>query len=345
MKITKEMFTRQRSPRFGTANPERIHNEFWEWMIRGDAPEGSDSASASLVLEDGKVRAAKFPYQVRQQFGVEYACGDGPIWTFDRMGATHTKLADGRIVCVGGEYEDFYDPDFYIYNDVIVIRPDGEIEIYGYPKETFSPTDFHTTTAFGDKLLIIGSIGYKADRVLGRTSVFSLDLSTYEMTEVQTSGVMPGWISKHAAEIDSTGVIAVRGGRILKDHNGNRSFVRNIEDFAFNPRNSRWEQISNRNWRQFSVSQEDGKWFPVQPRLLSVEDLVPEDVERTANQPESSLAEKIVIKGVPVLLEVGLSAIEVVVEGELPNEIYERLRENIRGNAEVFLKKRCVLHE
>jgi len=39
-----------------------------------------------------------------------------PIWCFKRVGNTRTRLPDGRIICVGGEHEDFYDPDFCIYN-------------------------------------------------------------------------------------------------------------------------------------------------------------------------------------------------------------------------------------
>src|SRR5579862_3682276 len=118
MKITKEIFEQQRLPRFGTANPERIQNNFWKWMIRGDQSvcneaEGEESSSRpGLVIQDGKIRSAMGPYYVRQLFDVNSACSDGPIWTFDRMGATCTELPDGRIVCVGGEHEDFYDPDF-----------------------------------------------------------------------------------------------------------------------------------------------------------------------------------------------------------------------------------------
>jgi len=32
--INPDLFAQQRSPRFGTANPERMQLAFWEWMIR-----------------------------------------------------------------------------------------------------------------------------------------------------------------------------------------------------------------------------------------------------------------------------------------------------------------------
>ena len=49
--------------------------------------------------------------------------------------------------------------------------------------------------------------------------------------------------------------------------------------------------------------------------------------------------------GVPVLVEVGESAVEVVVEGELPPEVYRQLAEIIRKNCEAFLGLACVLLE
>ena len=58
------------------------------------------------------------------------------------MGQSQTELPDGRLICVAGEHEDSYDPDFHIYNDVVVFDPSGEYEIYGYPQNVFPPTDF-----------------------------------------------------------------------------------------------------------------------------------------------------------------------------------------------------------
>ena len=94
MKITKEIFNQQRSPRFGTSNPERMRMAFWDWMVRGDETVSSEQkddenlTGTGLVLEKGKIKSAQGPYRVRQLFGEDLACGDGPIWTFDRMGAT-----------------------------------------------------------------------------------------------------------------------------------------------------------------------------------------------------------------------------------------------------------------
>jgi hypothetical protein len=39
-----------------------------------------------------------------------------------------TLLPDGRAIQIGGEHEDYYDPDFCIYNDVFVHEPDRSID-------------------------------------------------------------------------------------------------------------------------------------------------------------------------------------------------------------------------
>ena len=88
-------------------------------------------------MREGKLKSGYGPYRARDLFNIPLNREDGPIWTFDRMGATRNQSANGRVICVGGEHEDFDDPDFCIYNDVAVLGPAGEVEIYGYPKEPF----------------------------------------------------------------------------------------------------------------------------------------------------------------------------------------------------------------
>ena len=126
MDITREQFEQQRRPRFGTANPERMDVPFWEWMIRGDdhppPDDGRILSEFGLVMREGILKSTYGPYRARDLFQVPLNRDDGPIWTFDRMGQTRTELPDGRLVCVAGEHEDSYDPDFHIYNDVVVLE-------------------------------------------------------------------------------------------------------------------------------------------------------------------------------------------------------------------------------
>ncbi|KAL2128968.1 hypothetical protein VTI74DRAFT_8407 [Chaetomium olivicolor] len=44
-----------------------------------------------------------------------------PVFCFSLFGRTETRLPDGRIVYIGGEHEEFYDHDFCIYSEVVVV--------------------------------------------------------------------------------------------------------------------------------------------------------------------------------------------------------------------------------
>ncbi len=175
---------------YGTANPLRMNFPFWKSMVAG----GGNA------------------YCARTQFG-DYELQDNAIWCFDRFGKSINELPDGRIVEIAGEYEDWYDPDFCIYNDVIVHRGDGTFDIYGYPKAVFPPTDFHTATLLGDFIYIIGNLGYPGERRHGTTPVYRLDIDTLAIEAVETTGVPPGWISAHKAKLIGNGIEVV-GGKV-----------------------------------------------------------------------------------------------------------------------------------
>jgi hypothetical protein len=160
------------------------------------------------------------------------------------MERTCTELPDGRTICVTGEHEDSYDPDFYIYNDVVVFGPADQIEIYGYPKDVFPPTDFHTATLVGNQIILVGCIGYPDDRRNGYTPVYSLDLSGYRISKIATSGDMPGWISKHEAQYASDGTITIRGGQVFDECSGNHRFRQNLEDFALDIQSAVWRRTT-----------------------------------------------------------------------------------------------------
>jgi hypothetical protein len=41
-------------------------------------------------------------------------------------------------------------------SDVVVHHPDGRIDIFGYPKAAFPPTDFHSARLVGNRIALIG---------------------------------------------------------------------------------------------------------------------------------------------------------------------------------------------
>ncbi|WP_162671432.1 hypothetical protein [Gemmata massiliana] len=328
------------------ANPERMHLAFWEWMIRGDddplTAEGGALAQLGLTMRAGVLKSGYGPYRARDLFQVPLNRDDGPIWTFDRMGQTRTELPDGRVICVGGEHEDSYDPDFCIYNDVVVFGPADQIEIYGYPKPVFPPTDFHTASLIGDRVIIIGCLGYPDDRRPGRTPVYALDLSDYRVSEVSVTGAAPGWVFKHEAEATPDGIITIRGGTIIEEREGKRVYRRNVEEFALNTRSGVWQRLTNRNWSQFSVRQEDRGLFVLE-RSPKREQLFPHAVEYTTEPCEDWSGIRFVVQGVPVSVTVGVSEIDIIVEGELPGEMAGQIAEEVRTNTEVAIQQRCVL--
>jgi hypothetical protein len=346
MQISREVFDQQRRPRFGTANPERMRLAFWEWMIRGDDAPPADEVGilgrCGLMMRAGVIKSVYGPYRARDMFQAPLNRDDGPIWTFDRMGQTRTELPDGRIVCVGGEHEDYYDPDFCIYNDVVVFGPADELEIYGYPKEAFPPTDFHTASFVDNRIIIVGRLGYPDDRRPGHTPVYTLDLSDYRISEAPTVGKAPGWVFKHEAEVAPDGVITIRGGEVIEERDGERRYRRNIDEFALDTRAGVWRRLTNRNWLEFSIRQEDRGLFVLE-RWPEREQMFPRGVEYTLAPCEEWNRIRFVVRGVPVSVAIEVSDIKVIVEGELPEGLAGHIAEAVRANAEAAIQRRCVL--
>lgn len=319
---------------------------FWEWMIRGGehkpVGEAGSLEEVGLMMRNGKLKSAYGPHRARDLFNVVMNREDGPIWTFERYGATRTELADGRVVCIGGEHEDYYDPDFYIYNDVVVFRPDEEIEIYGYPKDVFPPTDFHSATCVDDKIIIVGCLGNVKDRRPGSTPVYSLDTRSYRMSQLITSGTEPGWISRHYAEASADGVIRVHGGQVVEIKHGKQGIRRNNEKFSLDTTTSTWAQVTNRNWPQWSIGQGDGGLFlldhDVRPK-----DLMPPGLERIPTTNESYREGRFLLRGVPIRVIAGVRWIEIVAEGDLPEELRRQVPEVFRRRVEALCKKKCVV--
>lgn len=171
LNVTRDQYLFDRYPRFGRSNPDEMNIPFWREMVRTG------------------INA----YQAKMQFD-DTSNYDKPIWCFDRFGTSFTELPDGRFVQIAGEHEDHYDPDFCIYNDVFVHEPSGAFQIFGYPKDVFPPTDFHTATYFDGFVFIIGGLGYHGERKLGTTPVYRLNCKTWKIGMVETSGDNPGWI-------------------------------------------------------------------------------------------------------------------------------------------------------
>jgi hypothetical protein len=236
--VTAELFMEWRAARSGTGNPERMTNPVWVWLAR--QPE---------------INA----YQAYKHFGGD-TMGRGAGWTNQRFGQTLTVLPDGRTLAIGGEHEDSYDPDFWIYNDVIVTAPNGDVEIYGYVPTAFPPTDFHTATLVGDHIYLVGNLGYASSRK-ERTQLLRMHTGTLAVERVEAAGEDPGWISKHEATLNDDGscITVTRG--MCEIRRGEERFLRETSnDYRLDLTTLTWTRLTDRRWQQFELERADGRY-------------------------------------------------------------------------------------
>lgn len=236
-------------------NPTRIYNPFLTHMIthqRHQIP----TCPPTLHRHTGNNLEPKSAYDARNMLGIHVPFST-PVWCFQRFGQTKTRVPrlnsntvpnDGtkhpdntsyRTIYIGGEHEDWYDPDFVIYNDVVVVhghktvararkRPD-DITIYGYPDGDFMPTDFHTATYYReasqlgddgavvtparDYIYIIGGLGYPGSEHCWETVTQRLDLQDYSFQRVHTTGHTPPSHCKGKAVLKKNNIIVVTWGK------------------------------------------------------------------------------------------------------------------------------------
>lgn len=355
--ITPELFAAWRSPRLGAANPERLDNPVWNWLIRT------------------KINA----YSASKRMGEFNAFELGPGWCFQRYGRTVTELADGRLVMIGGEHEDFYDPDFFIYNDVVVKHPDGRLEIHGYPREVFPPSDFHSATQLGNSILIVGSLGYSKDRKPGFTPVHLLDLETFAVRRVETHGAAPGWIHSHKARLGDDAKLLLVSGGLVDSGDSSSALEENIDEWGLDLATWTWSRMTARSWPRWEFSREDraplslfefelaraaellaefpqpeavpemeGKWTSITRAEVEMFDrlFLPElpNVEalpKSGSDGDLSTC-RIQVGGVVVRYSDGHRLIRLTVEGELPPATMDALVEDFAAKFAALMKAPCL---
>lgn len=219
--VSPDDFQQAYTRRFGKANPEPMQIPFWEAMIRSGVYAYRASSHFKKIFDN----------HISE-----------PIWCAERFGQSLTMLPDGRAIQIGGEHEDSYDPDFCIYNDVFLHKPDGSITIYGYPETVFPPTDFHTATLIGSFIYIIGSLGYYGTRRYGETPVYRLNIDSLQIEKVEPKGKPPGWLYKHRATALSSSAIRIWEGTIVLEMDGEESYEPNLQAFVLDLERLEWFQ-------------------------------------------------------------------------------------------------------
>lgn len=337
-KAVRQSFKRLRSPVRGSSNPEQQTNPFWQWCIQ-------HRLSA---------------YEINEACGGPDSTDAGPCWCFSRLGQPSISLSDGREVLIGGEHEDFYDPDFYIYNDVVVING-GSAEIYGYPTDVFPPTDFHSATLVGDAIFLIGNLGYPEDRDPKTTQVFRLNIRDWSIERIETFGELPGWLHDHEATYSQEeNAIVVSGGKRCTDR-----IYENIDDYRLSLTDFTWFQLTDRQWGQWVLERVDGQqnnlweirtssWnqamgVSIEEHLAEVfpdemQDMIDEFTPKAAAWQTEAVKElyqslhedlsaqededifgryRLVVDGVAVRIDEDIDEITVTVEGQLPEPLVQ----------------------
>jgi ankyrin repeat protein len=216
--VSREDYLAARFREFGHHNAEETNKPLWLAMIRSGAT----------------------AWQANEHFRADSE-NDFPKWCYERFGRSTTLMPDGRIIEIAGEHEDFYDPNFCIYNDVAVFDGKGGMRIYSYPEDVFPPTDSHTATLVEDHLYIIGNLGYPAQRRPGFTPVYRLDTHTMLIERLVTTGTMPGWISRHRARFVAGQGIVVYGGKcIVTSASGKEDYIANTGTYCLDLETKIW---------------------------------------------------------------------------------------------------------
>lgn len=219
--VTNKDYQAGKNRQFGIHNPEETNHPFWLAMIRS----GATAWHASKVFND----------ESREE--------NQPVWCYQRFGRTTTLLDDGRIVEIAGEHEDFYDADFCIYNDVTIFETNGNIRIFSYPAELLPPTDFHSATQVENTIYIIGNLGYQDSRRIGFTPVYRLNIANFEIEKVNTTGEMPGWISRHKARLTEDHKIILSSGKVIVAENGKEDYIDNLQRYQLCLKSFEWTRI------------------------------------------------------------------------------------------------------
>jgi ankyrin repeat protein len=259
--ITKQDYLAQKHRVYGNSNPQKCEIAFFYDMVRCNGA----------------------AWKARSQFDDIDSFNDQPVWCYERYGKSITAIGNGEYIEIAGEHEDYYDPDFCIYNEVFHHKGGGDFTIYQYPESVFPPTDFHTATLVDKYIYIIGNLGYQQQRLYETTPVYRLAIDSFKIEKLETSGEYPGWIHAHSAELKNQSVIRIQGGEIVERINDKEDYIFNKYDFELDLDTLKWTkhehvpksgkpQFFPEEYKRFSYSdgslvavEENNKW-----RILKV---------------------------------------------------------------------------
>ena len=236
-------------------NPSDQTNTFYQWAVKFDLT----SAEIRLLIID----CYKFE-------GVS-------LWSAARVRQSKTKLTDGRVVLIGGEYNEPF--DYSLYSDVIVIYPEGEVKVYNYPQKIFNCPESHSATlvgtGFDESIIIIGSSSE-------HTAVYQLNTQDFKIRQLITRNSM-GWIQGHTAVLKNHHILVDDNERLVEDSS---LLVDNIDTWSLNLNTLIWKNLTHnhRYWQHFYVVSQDYDSIHLQDYHALNSYFTLNEIEAAANQ-------------------------------------------------------------
>jgi hypothetical protein len=104
------------------------------------------------------------------------------VWTAEREDALLFTLADGCRIQIGGRISAYGDDekDAWVYNDIIVRNPAGDVEVYTYPKAIFPPMETLVGARHAGRVVMVG-MARAEDGAEWRLRVLIVDVNTFEI--------------------------------------------------------------------------------------------------------------------------------------------------------------------
>lgn len=176
-----ETYRHKKSPRFGTANPERADNPFWSAMlVKGWKPR----RARDLFSDPGRALSER---EKKAKGRVQRPPGE-IVWTAHREDMATLTLVDGRQIAIGGAAEDWGDDgiDNWVYSDIIVLAPDGTRTILLYPEDLFPALILMTASQIDGRIFVTGAPDHTRTPQLPkhRSIVLELDPATMALRRV-----------------------------------------------------------------------------------------------------------------------------------------------------------------
>lgn len=223
-----------------TDNPTRCQHPVYDWLIRS------------------KLYGSSIRQLVRQHLHIN---PEQAVWCFNRMGQSRTIMADGTQIYIGGEHEDFYDPDFRIYNDAVIVYPDQSTELFQYTEQDFPPTDFHSASLHADEkhIILVGCNGHPEQRDLSTTQVATFNVITAQVQLIKTSGQAPAWLHQHEAKWIDTDILEVSSGNVLLavPEFSYPLFIRNLYRWQLDTISWYWSRPQQAHYHHWYVYRQD----------------------------------------------------------------------------------------